>query len=821
MSLFAGKPLAALQLMVVVCLFSSFQLSYGQEPYQFQKGLIIGNVYHYGREAMYTDQLAWALYSGKLQTPAEGAAFGKDEKGQTRQWKLTAADAKNRFSNRATPNAYLYLTYTADREKTAILNIKGNSALYLNGVLHTGDPYALNWMNIPVKLKKGLNEFYVRGQNITAALTFPSKPVTINTEDATLPNAVTGRNNGALLAAVVIINSSNAVLKNLSMQSKAAGTKTLTSIPDVLPMTTRKVYFKVDGSGMRNKNNYKVDLSLAQAGKQIDTASVIIEAVTSSSSYKNTFISKIDGSLQYYAVTPKLGTTQPGDAMFFSVHGAGVEAIGQAKAYKSKDWGTVVTPTNRRPRGFNWEDWGRLDALEVLGQATTMFKPDLQRIYLTGHSMGGHGTWFLGATYPDKWASIAPCSGYPTLKGYGSADGLIPESGSTAMESMLIRASNQSDVIKLAQNYKSLGVYILHGDSDKVVSVNYARQMKKVLADFHTDYSYYEYPGGEHWFGDQSVDWKPIYDFFKWHKLAADSSVNHIDFTTANPGVSAKYHWAAVIQQQQPLQYSHIQLVRNKKDMTIKGSTENISVLKLNLQDFAVGATVNMTIDNSAVIYTTKSAADSIYLRKENDKWALGSKPGSTEKNPLRNGTFKEGFNYQMVFVYGTTGNAQENEWSLNKARYDAETWYYRGNGAVDIIADKAYNPAQYKGRNVVLYGNSVTNSAWKILLNDCPVKIDRNGVKAGKKSWSGDDLAVNFVWPVKGTVYNAVSVIAGTGMKGLNTAYANQYLAGGSGFPDIFVYRLDMLKEGSKGVEMAGFFNNQWELATEATVQK
>jgi dienelactone hydrolase len=821
MSLFAIKKIAKPMLMLFLCFLTSTQFSFGQSPYYFEKGLVVGNAYHYGREAVYTDQLAWAMYSGKLKTPVEGAELGKDDKGKAQQWKISVADAKKRFSNRAIPNAYLYLTYTSDKEQTALLNIKGNSALYFNNVLHTGDPYALNWMYIPVKLKKGLNELYVRGQNVTASLSFPSRPVTINTEDSTLPNAVTGKNNSGLLAAVVVINNTASVLKNLSMQSRAAGSKALTAIPDVLPMTTRKVYFKIDGSGMRTKNNYKVELSLVQAGKSLDTASVTIEAVSPAASYKNTFISKIDGSLQYYAVTPKSGVTQPGDALFFSVHGAGVEAIGQAKAYKPKDWGTVVTPTNRRPRGFNWEDWGRLDALEVLGEATTLFKPDLQHIYLTGHSMGGHGTWFLGATYPDKWASIAPCSGYPTLKGYGSADGLIPQQGSTAMESMLIRASNQSDVIKLSQNYKTLGVYILHGDSDKVVSVDYARQMKKVLADFHTDYSYYEYPGGEHWFGDQSVDWKPIYDFFKWHKLAADSSTHMIDFTTANPGVSPKFHWASVIQQEQPLQYSRIRLTRDPKKFSIKGSTENITVLKLSLGEFAPGATIKLNIDNSEVLYTTRTATDSIYLRKDVNSWALGSKPATAEKNPLRNGTFKEGFNHRMVFVYGTAGTAAENEWSISKARYDAETWYYRGNGAVDVIADKAYSASRYKGRNVVLYGNSVSNAAWNTLLNDCPVQIDRNSIKAGNKSWKGDDLAANFVWPVKGTESNSVSVIAGTGLKGLNTAFANQYLAGGSGFPDIFIYRLNMLQEGAKGVELAGFFNNNWEFDAEATVQK
>jgi hypothetical protein len=71
--------------------------------------------------------------------------------------------------------------------------------------------------------------------------------------------------------------------------------------------------------------------------------------------------------------------------------------------------------------------------------------------------MGGHGTWFLGATYPGNWAGIAPCSGYPTLKEYGSADGKIPDSSRNNFEQLLLRAGNQSDVLKLVNNYKPLG----------------------------------------------------------------------------------------------------------------------------------------------------------------------------------------------------------------------------------------------------------------------------------------------------------------------------------------------------------------------------
>jgi len=38
-------------------------------------------------------------------------------------------------------------------------------------------------------------------------------------------------------------------------------------------------------------------------------------------------------------------------------------------------------------------------------------------------------------------------------------------------------------------------------------------------------------------------------------------------------------------------------------------------------------------------------------------------------KGPQRYGTFKDAFNNRMIFVYGTSGTKEENEWSFNKAR--------------------------------------------------------------------------------------------------------------------------------------------------------
>lgn len=825
----------ALWLALLGCLLTVLP-AMAQEIY-FAKGLIANLPSRYGREAVYSDELAYRLYTRTLKTPVAGDTIGANERGQAIVWLPIEADSSHRLRPRGsggrggapagpgvTPGAirgglgaggsYIYLTYESPRAQTALLNIKGNSGVFVNGEQHTGDPYSMGYMYIPVQLKKGLNEFYVRGSSIIASLSFDPRRVLLNTGDATLPFVVVGQQAALLQGAVVVQNTTTKPLRNLWIASSLQGKKSTTAVPVIPAMASRKVAFQFDGSSITAKGKYNCTVAIGNEGGTMAAEMVTIEAVTPAEQYNTTFTSAIDGSLQYYSVTPQKGGGQPNGALFLSVHGAGVEAINQARAYKPKDWGTLVAATNRRPRGFNWEDWGRLDAMEVLALAKKKFQPNPLDIYLTGHSMGGHGTWFLGATYPDQWAAIAPCAGYPTMKGYGSADGLIPDSSTNPVEQQLLRSGNQSDVPRLATNYKAHGVYIFHGDEDRTVSVNYARQMRQLLGGFHADLSYYEYPGGSHWFGDHSVDWKPLFDFFQWHHRLPDSSAHVIDFSTASPGISASFRWATILQQVYPLQYSRLQLRRDPTARSIKGTTANVRLLKLALGDFASGTVLTITLDNgTAINYTTRGAQDSLVLLNENERWSIAAQPDARQKGPHRYGTFKDAFNHRMVFVYGTTGTKEENTWSLNKALFDAETWYYRGNGAVDIIADKEFNLDTYKDRGVILFGNKQTNSAWNLLLKDCPIQVERNRITAGSKTWTGDDKGAYLVWPIRNSTIASVAVVGGSGLKGMQAASANQYFAGASGFPDFMIFGLDMLHTGAGGLKMAGFYDHEWKL--------
>ena len=357
-------------------------------------------------------------------------------------------------------------------------------------------------------------------------------------------------------------------------------------------------------------------------------------------------------------------------ALFLSLHGAGVEAIGQADAYESKTWGDIVAPTNRRPYGFDWEDWGQLDAMEVLDIAQKTLHTDPLRTYLTGHSMGGHGTWHIGVTYPDRFAAIGPSAGWISFWSYaGSVRPIDP----TPLQALLLRASTPSDTLALEHNYAKEGVYILHGGADDNVPVTQAREMNQSLSGFHHDVVYFEQPGAGHWWdvsdepGADCVDWQPMYDFFAHHLLPTSESIRQIDFTTANPGISAWDHWVGIEQQTHALQTSTVHIRFDPGKRRFVGTTENVVRLALDLTDVpAEGGALLVDLDGQKLAdipYPVK--AKRLWLTRSGTNWALAEALPPTAKNPLRYGPFKQAFRHRMCFVYGTRGNPEENAWAL------------------------------------------------------------------------------------------------------------------------------------------------------------
>jgi hypothetical protein len=169
-----------------------------------------------------------------------------------------------------------------------------------------------------------------------------------------------------------------------------------------------------------------------------------------------------------------------------------------------------------------------------------------------------------------------------------------------------------------------------------------------------------------------------------------------------------------------------------------------------------------------------------------------------------------------VVFVYSTKGTAKENDWYRSKARFDAETFYYRGNGSIDVIPDTEYSVAKYPDRSVVIYGNKDNNLAWPLLLKNSPIQVSKGVITVGGRTFKGDDLGTYFIYPHPNSNTASVGVVAGTGDEGMRATSPNNYISGITGFPDLMIYRADVLKDGLTGVEVAGYFDNDWTLTNQ-----
>ncbi|AOM80153.1 prolyl oligopeptidase family serine peptidase [Pedobacter steynii] len=785
-----------------------------KNAHHFKSGLIANNCNNYKRQITYTDYITYLLGKNQLNQPKAKQSISDKDQFQEIKWQTIQAQEDNKFHAKELATGCIYLAYHSDQEQNAILNVSGHRMLYLNGVPHNGDMYTYGWMYLPVKLKKGINELFILGStsDITATLLFPFSHAMMSLKDTTFPHVIFGEPHKILTGGLIVINSSDQPLTELSLVSRIAGKERTTKVPAIPPLTFRKVAMEFDTSGMVQRGVHKMELQLLESGNITDQNAGEILVVEPNECHSNTFISEIDNSVQYYSIVPQSVSGPEPPALILALHGREVFSLNLAHAHRPKNWGLIAIPTNRRPRGFTWEDWGRLDAMEVLNMVKEKFKVDHSRVYLTGHSMGGRGTWYLGATYPGTWAAIAPCAGYATttLRGTEKEE---PIRKSTNIEQLMRRAGNASNVLELMNNYKASGVFILHGDDDEIIPVDYSRRMKKLLAPFHHDLSYQEHRGGSHWYGNESVDSESIFDYFKPRSIPVSKQLNHIDFSTANPAISSTMHWLSIVQQKYPLKFSRIKADRDLEKKNIEIYTEDVLVCNLSLADFNIADTITITIDDCLNLYQVKDPEERIYFYKNNEKWTLGPDLNPELKGPHRYGTFKEAFKNRMVFVYGTSGTEEENNWNYNKARYDAETWYYRANGAVEMLSDKQFKASVYAHRGVVLYGNNSNNSAWEELLADCPIKVQTGLINIGETTYTGDDHGIYFVWPRADSPTALVAVISGSGMQGMRAAESCQYFHHQAQFPDFMVFNLDFLVNGLRGVKLAGFFGNDWSL--------
>jgi predicted peptidase len=155
----------------------------------------------------------------------------------------------------------------------------------------------------------------------------------------------------------------------------------------------------------------------------------------------------------------------------------------------------VVVAFPQAQRGQPWRGSMAELALRTLEQAMKEFRGDADRVYLTGISMGGYGTWRLALDDPHRFAALVPvCGGLDV-----SARRSLPR------DLDALAAAETKPFLEAARQLQHIPTWIFHGADDPVVPVSESRVMAEVLRRVGAPVRYTEYSGVEH------DSWKPAY----------------------------------------------------------------------------------------------------------------------------------------------------------------------------------------------------------------------------------------------------------------------------------------------------------------------
>lgn len=130
--------------------------------------------------------------------------------------------------------------------------------------------------------------------------------------------------------------------------------------------------------------------------------------------------------------------------------------------------------------------WSPEDLVALLEEMVARYPVDEERLYLTGLSMGGYGTWSLALQQPGRFAAIAPICG-----------GGNPH---------------------LVARIKHVPAWVFHGARDSVVPLQKSEEMVEALRACGGKVRFTIYPEADHDSWTETYDNPELYEWFLSHR---------------------------------------------------------------------------------------------------------------------------------------------------------------------------------------------------------------------------------------------------------------------------------------------------------------
>lgn len=192
------------------------------------------------------------------------------------------------------------------------------------------------------------------------------------------------------------------------------------------------------------------------------------------------------GELKYLLFLPQgYGKSQQKWPLILFLHGAGesgedlekVKVHGPPKIVESKPDFPFIVVSPQSPK-FGWN---RPALVELLDEVIARYDVDEDRVYLTGLSMGGFGSWALASEHPERFAAVVPICG--------------------------------GGKIEMTETLKNIPIWAFHGAKDTVVVLNQSERMVEALKKIGGNVKLTVYPEAGHDSWTETYDNPELYEW--------------------------------------------------------------------------------------------------------------------------------------------------------------------------------------------------------------------------------------------------------------------------------------------------------------------
>ena len=462
------------------------------------------------------------------------------------------------------------------------------------------------------------------------------------------------------------------------------------------------------------------------------------------------YVSEVDGSQQPYGLyLPEPWDPEVPHPVVIDLHGYTERANTSFSmgSYANANAWIMVKPDGR---GDTWYDGvAENDVFRVLEEVRARYLIDENRVYLTGCSMGGTGTFLLGFRHPDVFAAVSGIDGpwdYRWHHRAHYAKASDPDRIEPSREPLLQSMS----AVDIAENGKNLNMQVMVHTGDGLVSPDQnARRLDARLNELGYVHSYLEYPGG-HCAGGTTLD---TCDFFLQH--AREPYPKDV-LLKANQLKYGSAYWVRIDRLQKKPATDELATIEAKitgkqKDIVEVTASDLVQFTLFLTPELVTVDEVNIVVNGEAV-YTGPVRQITVFASLDEAGDIIGwstedTFPHGLCKTALIEGPIGRANTSKFFLVVGTASkpDTSKNRQEAEKFASEWNTWMHASISPVD---DSFITEEDIATSNLILFGTADSNSVIQEINDLLPVRIWNDRIVAGATEYVGENYGLYMIFP-------------------------------------------------------------------------